>query len=402
MARRVVDFRPRPFASPAAIVDTVPPASDDVPTTKPARRKRRRTAASAQERGEGEGHPGRQSAAARTRGAGRSDAFAERLRQLEREIEEALARAGGDSDRGALAMVREAAEEVLAFYADLGRAFAQGGLEAVFIRLRMIGTAERVDDFGYDASFHARVTPFLRFLYERWWRVELVGAEHVPPAGRVMLVANHAGAMFPYDGFMIAEGLAHHLPGGGRQVRPLVEDFVYHFPFLGPLVSAAGAVRASSANAARLLERERAIVVFPEGAKGLGKYYRERYRLQRFARGGFVSLALRTGAPLVPVAVIGGEEIHPVIAKWQLVARVLNVPYFPVTPTFPWLGLLGLVPLPTKWRIVFGPAIDLAAEHGREAHDDALLVNRLKERIRERIQRMIVDGLRMRDSVFTG
>ncbi len=380
-----------------------PPSTDDVPAARPSRRKRGRAVSPepigpSADAGRRPVDPG----AARARGAARPDAFAERLRQLEREIEDALARAGGGTDRGLLALAREAAEELLAFYADLGRAFVQGGIEGVFIRLRMIGTAERVDDFGYDATFYARIRPLLRFLYQRWWRVELSGAENVPSTGRVLLVANHAGAMFPYDGFMIGEGLAHSLPAGGRHVRPLVEDFVYHFPFLGPLVSAAGAVRASSANAERLLEREQAIVVFPEGAKGLGKYYRDRYRLQRFARGGFVSLALRTGAPLVPVAVIGGEEIHPVIAKWQLVARALNLPYFPVTPTFPWLGLLGLVPLPTKWRIIFGPAIDLAAEHGREAHDDALLVNRLKERIRERIQRMIVDGLRNRDSVFTG
>jgi 1-acyl-sn-glycerol-3-phosphate acyltransferase len=151
-----------------------------------------------------------------------------------------------------------------------------------------------------------------------------------------------------------------------------------------------------------LLAGEHAIAVFPEGAKGVGKYYRERYRLQRFARGGFVTLALRTGAPLVPVAIIGGEEIHPVIAKWNWVARILKVPYFPVTPTFPWLGLLGLVPLPTKWRIVIGAPLDLAGEHGRDAADDDLLVNRLKERVRERVQRMIVEALRTRDSVFAG
>jgi 1-acyl-sn-glycerol-3-phosphate acyltransferase len=328
-----------------------------------------------------------------------ADPFTERLRALEREIDEVLAGVGTPSERGVVTVTRDAAEELLAFYADLARAFRRGGVGEMIIRLRMIGTADHVDDFGYDAAFVARVAPVLEFLYDQWWRVELSGAEHVPATGRVLLVANHSGGFFPYDGLMMAHGLRTRR---GREVRPLIEDFAYHFPGIGPLLARLGAVRASAENAARLLAREHAIAVFPEGAKGVGKYYRERYRLQRFARGGFVTLALRTGAPLVPVTIIGGEEIHPVIAKWQWLARILKVPYFPVTPTFPWLGLLGLVPLPTKWRIVFGAPLDLAAEHGRDAADDDLLVNRLKERVREHIQRMIVDALRTRDSVFAG
>jgi 1-acyl-sn-glycerol-3-phosphate acyltransferase len=298
--------------------------------------------------------------------------------------------------------VREAAEELLAFYADLTRAFRRGGVAETFIRLRMIGTADHVDDFGFDAAFAARVQPLLELLYERWWRVELRGAEHVPSVGRVLLVANHSGGFLPYDGLMLAHGLRTRRPGGGREVRPLVEDFVYHFPALGPVLARLGAVRASAANAGRLLASEHAVAVFPEGAKGVGKYYRERYRLQRFARGGFVTLALRTGAPIVPVAIIGAEEIHPVIAKWHWLARLLKLPYFPVTPTFPWLGALGLVPLPSKWRIVCGAPIDFAAEFGRDAADDDLTVNRLRERVREHVQRMVVEALRTRDSVFAG
>jgi 1-acyl-sn-glycerol-3-phosphate acyltransferase len=166
------------------------------------------------------------------------------------------------------------------------------------------------------------------------------------------------------------------------------------------MLARAGMVRASSQNARRLLRREEADIPFPEGAKGHGQEYRERYTLQSFARGGFVSLALQTGAPVVPVAVVGGEEIHPVLARWQWLARGLDVPYFPVTPTFPWFGVLGLVPLPTKWRIVFGPPIDLAGQYGPDAHRDELLVNRLKEEIRERIQRMVVAALAERASVF--
>jgi 1-acyl-sn-glycerol-3-phosphate acyltransferase len=330
------------------------------------------------------------------------DPFSERLRALEREIDEVLAGIGTSAEPAVVSAARDATEELLAFYADVARAFRRGGMAEALIRVRMIGAADHVDDFGYDAAFAARVAPLLEFLYDRWWRVELSGAEHVPASGRVLLVGNHSGGFLPYDGLMLAHGVSTRRAGGGRDVRPLVEDFVYHFPGLGPVLTRLGAVRASAENAARLLAREHAIAVFPEGAKGVGKYYRERYRLQRFARGGFVTLALRTGAPLVPVAIIGAEEIHPIIAKSQWLARLLRMPYFPVTPTFPWLGLLGLVPLPTKWRIVFGAPLDLAGEHGRDAADDDLLVNRVKEQVRERIQRMVVETLRTRDSVFAG
>jgi 1-acyl-sn-glycerol-3-phosphate acyltransferase len=361
MARRVIDLRPTPDGGAA-----------------PAAPKRRRAAA---------------------RDAVH-EAFGARLRELEREIDEALARAGAAGDYEVGTWLRGTAEELLGFYADLGRAFMQGGLADAFVRLRMVGTAETVDEFGYDPAFHARLAPLTRALYEQWWRVEASGIEHVPLSGRLLLVGNHSGGLFPYDGVMIAEALRAHHPDGGRQARPLVENFIYHMPFLGPVLARAGIVRASSQNARRLLTREQAVIAFPEGAKGLGKYYRDRYRLQRFARGGFVSLALQTGAPLVPVAVVGAEEIHPVLARWQWMARGLELPYFPVTPTFPWLGMLGLVPLPTKWRIHFGAPIDLAGQYGPDAHRDELLVNRLKEEIRERIQRMLVSALSARDSVF--
>src|SRR5690606_995862 len=130
----------------------------------------------------------------------------------------------------------------------------------------------------------------------------------------------------------------------------LVDDFVYRLPFIGDFMTRCGAVRASMQNAERLLRQEEVVAVFPEGTKGIGKPFERRYRLERFGRGGFVRLALRTGAPVVPVAIVGAEEIHPLIARWEWLARQIGLPYFPVTPTFPWLGLLGLIPLPSKWR----------------------------------------------------
>ena len=336
-----------------------------------------------------------------SRTAASRDPFSVRLRSLEREIEDALQEVGGDGP-GVSGALQRTGEQLLGFYADLARAVVDGGIEAAFVRLRMIGTADTVDEFGFDAEFYERALPLLRFLHDRWWRVEATGIRHVPRTGRVMLVGNHSGGSMPYDGLMIAHALEARRAGRGRAARPLVEDGAYHFPFAGSPLARLGVVRASAANAERLLGTGQAIVVFPEGAKGSRKYYRDRYRLQRFARGGFVSLALRTGTPLVPVAVVGAEEIYPVLLRWQWLARVLGVPDFAVTPTFPLLGLLGLIPLPTKWRIVFGAPIDLVAEYGADAYDDELLVNRVKESVRERVQRMLIDALRERDSVFTG
>jgi 1-acyl-sn-glycerol-3-phosphate acyltransferase len=185
-----------------------------------------------------------------------------------------------------------------------------------------------------------------------------------------------------------------------RDVRPLVEDAVFHLPFLGPLINRIGGVRADPENAERLLARGELVAVFPEGVKGMGKLWRDRYRLQRFGRGGFIKLALRSGAPIVPVAVIGAEEALPMVAKVTWFAKSVGLPYVPVTPTFPLLGPLGLVPLPSKWRLRFGEPIDLARQYGPEAADDRLLVNRLADAVRAQIQQMVDGALAERKGVF--
>jgi 1-acyl-sn-glycerol-3-phosphate acyltransferase len=141
--------------------------------------------------------------------------------------------------------------------------------------------------------------------------------------------------------------------------------------------------------------------VFPEGVKGVGKYFKDRYRLARFGRGGFVRIALRTGAPIIPCAVVGAEEIHPVVAKANFVGRPLGFPYFPITPTFPALGPLGLVPLPTKWFLDFGDPLSLS-EYGPEAADDPILVNRIAEKVRGTIQGLIDGRLARRRSIWFG
>ncbi len=264
---------------------------------------------------------------------------------------------------------------------------------------QLFGRSMNVDDFGLDPKFEELVQPLFEFMYNTWWRVDASGLENVPAAGRALLVANHSG-MLPWDGGMIKHAIrAHHT--AHREVRPLVEDFVYHLPFLGALMARIGGVRACQENAQRLLEKDELVVVFPEGVKGIAKLYRYRYQLQRFGRGGFVKLCLRTGAPIIPVSVVGAEEIHPIIARADFLARPLKTPVVPITPTLPLLGPLGLIPLPTKWFIHFGKPIDLS-HYGPAALQDELLINRITSEVRATIQEQIYEQLKKRRSVFLG
>ncbi len=257
--------------------------------------------------------------------------------------------------------------------------------------------ADEVDGFGFDPVFWDKVAPFFNFLFDSFWRVEVRGIEHLPTKGQVLLVANHSGAL-PYDGIMIKMAMDRHA-ASTRPVRFLVEDFVFHFPFLGPFINRIGGVRACQDNARRLLDQEQAVVVFPEGAKGSGKPYQKRYQLQRFGRGGFIKLALRSGATVLPVSVVGAEEIHPILSKLKWLARPLGLPFLPVTPTFPWLGPLGALPLPSKWIIRFGPALDFSAPADSDA-DDPLTVMRLAEQVRSTIQEMLSADRSGRKNVF--
>lgn len=276
-------------------------------------------------------------------------------------------------------------------------------LEFVWRRYRDLAMRDRsdvVDEFGKDPLYSARVEPLLDFLYSKYFRVDVQGLEHIPDEGRALIVANHSGTL-PYDGAMIMHAVRTEHPAH-RDVRPLVEDFVFHFPYLGTFINRIGGVRACQENAERLLHQGQLVAVFPEGLKGIGKLYRERYRLQRFGRGGFIKLALRTGAPIIPAAVIGAEEIHPMLTRVTWLAKSFGVPYVPITPTFPWLGPLGLVPMPTKWTIRFGPPLDYGARYGDSAASDRILVNKLGETVRQAIQEMIDDVLARRKSVLFG
>ena len=259
--------------------------------------------------------------------------------------------------------------------------------------------SEETDEFGFDRKFAERIRPIFEFLYTVWWRVEAAGVENLPASGAGLIVANHSGVL-PYDGMMIKIAVRHEHPAR-RECRMLALDMFALLPFLAPLLSRMGEVRASQENGERLLRNGELVGVFPEGVKGVGKRFKQRYKLARFGRGGFVRLALRTGAPIVPCAVVGSEEIHPVLAKADWVGKPLGLPYFPITPTFPLLGPLGLIPAPTKWSIDFAEPIPLD-RYGADAAEDPILVNRLSEEIRGTIQRMIAGRLARRRSIWFG
>jgi 1-acyl-sn-glycerol-3-phosphate acyltransferase len=266
-------------------------------------------------------------------------------------------------------------------------------------RLGLRSRSEEVDEFGYDPVYEQRVLPVFEFLYDKYFRVEVYGAEHVPREGRCLLVANHSGVL-PVDGMMLRLAVRREHPDH-RDVRWLAEDAIFHFPFLGSFTNRVGAVRACQENAERLLGNGSLVAVFPEGMKGIGKLFRERYKLQRFGRGGFVKLCLRTRTPIVPVAIVGSEETNPMLARIEYLTKALGIPYLPVTPTFPLLGPLGILPAPTKWKIFFGPRIALDT-YGPEATDDEILVARLAEGVRAEIQSMLDRAIAERRSVWFG
>ena len=253
------------------------------------------------------------------------------------------------------------------------------------------------DDWGFDEEFADALYPLFELMYDRWWRVQAEGVARVPAHGRALLVANHAGIL-PWDATMMTVALMreHPLP---RHPRFLVLNWAFQLPYVGVVLRKVGGVVASPYNAMRLLEDDQLVAVFPEGVKGAGKDWKDRYRLQRFGRGGFVEIALRTGSPIVPVAVVGSEEIYPKIAEAPLLARLTGSPYFPITPTFPWLGPLGLVPLPSRWRIEYCEPID-TARYGPKAAEDRTLVFELTERVRDTIQQTLYENLVKRGSAF--
>ncbi|MBW3620134.1 MAG: acyltransferase family protein [Actinobacteria bacterium] len=268
---------------------------------------------------------------------------------------------------------------------------------AAFARRRLTGDYE-VDEFGFDADFTTNVMmPLLRPLHRYYWRVSNSGTEHLPTGGG-LVVANHAGTL-PADAVMTRLDI---FEATGRHARELGADLVFRSPFIGHLGRKTGATLAAGDDADRLLEAGELVAVWPEGFKGVGKHWRDRYKLQRFGRGGFVATALRAQVPIVPTAIVGSEEIYPLVYDVRVLARLLGFPYFPIVAQMfaaPVLGPLSLLPLPTKWHIEYGEPID-TTEYGPEAADDPMAVFDLTDRVRDTIQQMLYRNLMGRRSVF--
>jgi 1-acyl-sn-glycerol-3-phosphate acyltransferase len=264
-----------------------------------------------------------------------------------------------------------------------------------FLRRRLTGDFE-VDEYGFDEEVAERfLLAAVRPLKEKWFRVEVRGAENIPTEGGALVVSNHSGTI-PVDGLMTMVSVHD---ATGRNLRPLGADLVFRMPVVGGLARKSGATLACAEDAHRMLGGGELVGVWPEGFKGIGKPYSERYKLQRFGRGGFVSAAIRTGVPIVPCSVVGAEEIYPLVGNVPSLARLLGVPYLPITPFFPWLGPLGLVPLPSKWLIEFGEPIRTDA-YDEGAADDPMLVFNVTDQVRETVQQTLYSLLMERRSVF--
>ncbi len=264
-----------------------------------------------------------------------------------------------------------------------------------FVRRRLEGDYE-VDDYGFDRELTERFfMTALRPLAEKWFRLEVRGLDNIPASGGALVVSNHSGTV-PVDGLMTMLTVHDH---AGRFLRPLGADLVFRLPVVSSLARKSGATLACNEDAERMLSGGELVGVWPEGFKGIGKPFSERYKLQRFGRGGFVSAALRTGVPIIPLSVVGAEEIYPLVGNVPSLARLLGVPYIPITPFFPWLGPLGMVPLPSKWILEFGEPIRTDSYDAAEAEDPMLVFN-VTDQVRETIQHTLFDLLRERDGVF--
>ena len=266
-----------------------------------------------------------------------------------------------------------------------------------FIQRRLSGRYP-IDDFGYDRELSREVLqPLARPLYEKYFRVRTLGIDRLPVEGPALIVANHSGTL-PLDAVMLQYAIASEHPEE-RVLRNIGANLVWQMPVISHLARKSGNAVANEDDALELLRRGELVGVFPEGFKGVGKGWSERYKLQRFGRGGFIEVALRANVPIIPVAIVGAEETFPMIADAKLLAKALGFPYFPITPTFPLFGPLGMLPLPSKWIIEFGEPLSVE-EYPEDAAEDAMLVFDLADTIRDTIQQMLYRLLSIRGGTF--
>lgn len=267
---------------------------------------------------------------------------------------------------------------------------------AEFARRRLAGEYE-IDQFGFDPELNSAVLmPAALALYRQWFRVRMRGLDKVPGVGPALVVANHSGVL-PLDAIMLQAGVFADHPAH-RNLRLLGADIVYEVPGLAGLARRSGHTRADPGCADRLLGAGELVGVFPEGFKGTGKPFSERYQLQRFGRGGFARTAVGTGVPIIPCAIVGAEEIYPMIGNSPRAARLLGLPYFPVTPMFPWLGPLGAVPLPSNWIIEFCDPVPTDGYAAGRGDGDAIA--ELADRVRDTIQGKLNERVAERGPAF--
>ncbi len=262
------------------------------------------------------------------------------------------------------------------------------------LRRRLAGNYQ-VDEFGLDPEVLDLLALLVEPLAESWFRLQVRGIENIPAEGGALLVANHSGTI-PVDGLITGYAVRKY---AGRAIRPLGADLVFRLPYVGQVARKMGATLACAEDAERLLTTGELAAVWPEGFKGIGKPFSERYKLQRFGRGGFVSSAMRAQVPIIPVSIVGAEEIYPLIGNIPSLARLLGLPYIPITPFFPLLGPLGLIPLPSKWIIEFGEPIRTDA-YPPEAADDPMLLFNVTDQVRETIQQTLYNLLVERGNPF--
>jgi 1-acyl-sn-glycerol-3-phosphate acyltransferase len=262
-------------------------------------------------------------------------------------------------------------------------------------RIRKVPT--QLNEFGFDPwglhpeTVRSSVLPSL-LLYKYWFRVETHDIARVPP-GRVLLIANHAGQL-PFDAAMLSMAMLLEAEPP-RILRGMAEYWVSELPFVSVAAARGGAASGTPDTCREMLEAGEAVAVFPEGVRGMNKLYKDRYKLMRFGTG-FVRLALEAQAPIVPVAIVGSEEQNPGLANLERVGRMLGMPALPITPTFPLLGPLGMLPMPVKYRIYFGEPIVF---QGSPNEDDAQVDEKV-ERVRSEILALFERGLRERRGVF--
>ena len=257
-------------------------------------------------------------------------------------------------------------------------------LEQQFEQIEMPNvSASGWDPWGYNQDLALNCLPLIKWLYEDYFNVEVHDLERVPAQGRLLLISNHAGQL-PLDGVMISAALMLR-EKDPRVARAMVARFFPTVPYVGSLMNACGAVIGDPVNCSTMLENEEAVLVFPEGTRGSGKLYKERYKLQRMGNG-FIRLAVMHKTPIIPIGVVGSEETMPSVYNLAGLARMLGIPYFPVGP---------LLPLPAKISIRFGKPIFFDGDP-----DDSPLMYQHVELVRTEIDALIQEGLKARTSIF--